>query len=93
MKTLLRSVYFTSSIAAVAITGLITVMADTRWGEPTAILLAPGLLVGAVLFPEGAHSNHSTAYLALAIMIDVVALTMLLIFAQKFLKKRRASQP
>jgi len=93
MKNLLRNVYFTSFLAAFVIVTSLTVLADTKLGEPAGVLLAPGMLLGALIFPEGAHSDFGTAYIVLAVLIDVVLVALLLVVVRKLMRRRRTQAP
>lgn len=43
--------------------------------ESTDLLLAPGMLVSVLIFPEGIHSDHPNTFLLLAGFADALLLT------------------
>jgi hypothetical protein len=91
MKSLIRNLYFTSGIAALLIIVLLVVLANTPWGSPAGILLAPGMLLGAIFFPEGAHSDWARAYIALAGILDVALLALLIVAARKWFARTKST--
>ena len=40
--------------------------------SPAGVLLVPGMLLAAVVFPQGGHSDHGLTYVYLAMLIDVL---------------------
>jgi hypothetical protein len=40
--------------------------------SPAGVLLVPGMVLAAVAFPQGGHSNHGLTYVYLAMLINVL---------------------
>lgn len=67
--------YLWCGLTSVAFVIALTVIGlDPRWAVLN-YLLAPGFLLAALIFPEGAHSGRALIYLSLAVAIDVLLWT------------------
>src|SRR3989442_13301665 len=70
-QTLLRD-YVLSSCVSLALVLLLVAVADVPGLEGVGYLFAPGLLLAAVVFPTGIHSDWPMVYIALAGIIDAL---------------------
>ena len=53
-------------------------------------LLAPGMLLAAVAFTEGIHSDHGGLYIALAIALNVVVYAGVVTLVYRFREKKKS---
>lgn len=58
---------------------------DNGW-----LLLMPGALLAALVFPQGVNSNGGVLYLVLAGLIDVALLSLLVMWVWSIVERRRA---
>jgi hypothetical protein len=85
--------YLICSAVALAIVLLISGVSDATssnlWGAD--LLAAPGLLIAALAFPQGAHSDFPYLYLGLALVIDGLLLGGLILLFWTLLNRLRRS--
>ena len=73
MKPKVRS-YASSFAVALALTMLVGAIASLPRCSAVGVLLAPGMLAAAIVFPEGINSHWGTTYLVLAALLDALLL-------------------
>jgi hypothetical protein len=66
--------YAWSFAAALLLTVLLGVVASLRKWSAVGILLAPGMLIAAIGFPQGIHSNWAYTYLVIAGLANALVL-------------------
>jgi len=69
MKPQIRR-YAWSFAVALAVTVLVGAVSGLPRCSAVGVLLAPGMLAAAIVFPEGIHSNWGSAYLVLAALMN-----------------------
>lgn len=78
----LRELLFAFS-ASVALVLLLSGVASIPGWSAVGVLLVPGLLAAAVLFPQGGHSEWAYLYLVLGIAVDALLFTWPLVWYQR----------
>jgi hypothetical protein len=73
MKEFLRRFAYSFGIALI-LTVIVGVVASVSKLSAVGVLLAPGMLAAAILFPEGIHSNWANAYLAVSGLMNAFLL-------------------
>ena len=66
--------YAYSFAVALALTVVVGVVASVSKLSALGVLLAPGMLAAAILFPEGIHSNWANAYLVVSGLMNAFLL-------------------
>ena len=87
MRNLSKSVYFTSFLLALVLIALIVSVASTGWGEPAGVVLLPGALIAAVVFPQGVESDAGGLFIILAGVMDIVLLAVLLVVVRELIQR------
>jgi hypothetical protein len=74
------------SVGLVAVVGAISSIPglDNGW-----LLLVPGALLAALVFPQGVNSNGGVLYLVLAGLIDIALLAFPVMWAWSLIERRR----
>jgi hypothetical protein len=65
-----------SFVIAVAVVSLVVLVSRIPSFESLDLLLAPGMLISVLIFPDGIHSGHANAFLLLAALADATLLTL-----------------
>jgi len=80
--------YAWSLAVSVALTVLVVVLADVPHCSAIGVVLFPGLLLAAIVFPQGAHSNEGILYLVLAGVIDVALFAFAVMWTWMLIERR-----
>jgi hypothetical protein len=62
------------------------VLGGTKFGWLCVPLVMPGMFLAAVVFPEGAHSDHALMWLGLSVMLNFVIAWTALLFISTLIK-------
>ena len=77
-KTMLRAIlYACGTVAAIIALSAVPII------QVVGVVLVPGALLAALIFPEGIHSDHGLLFLALSALFDVALLAIPLFFIFK----------
>ena len=90
-KSGLRS-FVWSFATALVLTVLLGVIASAPRWSAVGTLLAPGLLIAAVVFPEGTHSSWAYTYLVLAGLVNAFILAWPVLWLWTMIERRRAGR-
>jgi len=77
---------------ALGLTALIVAVASIPRLSAVGVALAPGMLLAALLFPEGAHSDWPMTYLMIAGLLDAVIFTLLIMWISGRIRRFRSMQ-
>lgn len=72
--------YAFSFAVALALTVVVGVAASVSKLSAVGVLLAPGMLAAAILFPQGIHSNSANVYLVVAGLMNAFLLAWLVLW-------------
>jgi hypothetical protein len=84
-------IYASSLLISVALVALVSAIASIPSCSALGCLLLPGMLLAALVFPEGVHSDSGIAYLVLAGLIDIVLFALVLMWLWRLAERRRAA--
>ena len=82
--------YLCSFVVALVLTGIIGVI-STKW-SPIGTLLFPGMLIAAIIFPEGINSSGGNLYLVAAGLVESALLAFPLMWLWKLIDLPRPIQ-
>jgi hypothetical protein len=81
--------YGWSVLIAIGMLVLVEAIAGIPGFDIVEFIFAPGMLLAAVVFPQGLHSDHANAYLILACVLDALLLAVPVMFGLRAIKHRR----
>jgi hypothetical protein len=74
MKRWSRDRAWSFAISLMSVT-MLTIYDSRPEAYPIGVVLAPGMLIAAIFFPQGGHSDWPDAYLAVAVVTDALLFT------------------
>jgi hypothetical protein len=79
--------YLWSATIAVALVLILGTVATLPGWSPVGIVLGPGLLLAAIFFPQGIHSDWPYLYGAIAIAIDVLLFALVVLLIRRMIAR------
>jgi hypothetical protein len=83
--------YAWSLLVSIALTALIAAIASMRWTTGISVLLLPGILLAAIVFPQGIHSDSPVTFLILGAVFEAILLAFPVMWAFHLIRRTRKS--
>jgi hypothetical protein len=74
------------------LTALVVVLASVPHCSAIGVILSPGALLAAIVFPEGPHSSQATLFLILAVLIDIALFAFPVMWTWALIERRRKAK-